>query len=279
MVANTADRQKQNRTTGNRKRSRLQAPQLASIDPNGQEAVEVQVYERLRRSLISGALAPGTLLSSRSLAESLKVSSMPVRDALKKLEADGVLESRAKRGVEVRYITGAEFREILKVRLSVEGLVVREAAERITAAGVDSVRALERKIFEAEDHRTALDANYKMHFGIYRWAGMPIALSFIENIWLRLGPAFHLIEGGYTMQNAHDAHAAIIAGLEKNDPDAAEQALHSDLMGGAKVMEQRLDQAQQTQAAARGKKLSSSSSAPKRFDAIKPAMGQTDSSS
>lgn len=227
-----------------RKRARVGAPAMTLTATGDEHATEVQVYRTIRQALMSGALEPGALISSRSIAEMLGVSAMPVREALKRLEADGVVDSQAKRGYRVRYLSVGELREILNIRLRLEGMLIREAARRITPDAVAQIRNLERLVAEAPDIPTSLAFNYQMHFEAYRWADMPITLGMTENIWLRLGPALYHLGGEYTGATSHDSHSGMIEGLAKGDPDAAEQALCRDLTDAAKVMERRLQELQ-----------------------------------
>lgn len=227
-----------------RKRARVGAPAMTLTATGDEHATEVQVYRTIRQALMSGALEPGALISSRSIAEMLGVSAMPVREALKRLEADGVVDSQAKRGYRVRYLSVGELREILNIRLRLEGMLIREAARRITPDAVAQIRNLERMVAEAPDIPTSLAFNYQMHFEAYRWADMPITLGMTENIWLRLGPALYHLGGEYTGATSHDSHSGMIEGLAKGDPDAAEQALCRDLTDAAKVMERRLQELQ-----------------------------------
>lgn len=227
-----------------RKRARVGAPAMTLTATGDEHATEVQVYRTIRQALMSGALEPGALISSRSIAEMLGVSAMPVREALKRLEADGVVDSQAKRGYRVRYLSVGELREILNIRLRLEGMLIREAARRITPDAVAQIRNLERLVAEAPDIPTSLAFNYQMHFEAYRWADMPITLGMTENIWLRLGPALYHLGGEYTGATSHDSHSGMIEGLAKGDPDAAEQALCRDLTDAAKVMERKLQELQ-----------------------------------
>lgn len=230
-----------------RKRARIGAPAMSLKGSRDEQATEVQVYQAIREALMGGALEPGALISSRSIAETLGVSAMPVREALKRLEADGVIDSHAKRGYQVRYLSVEELREILRIRLRLEGMLIREAANRITPGAVLKIRKLETLVAKAADIRTSLGFNYQMHFEAYRWADMPITLGMTENIWLRLGPALYHLGGDYTGATSHDSHSRMIEGLAKGNPDAAEQALHRDLTDAAKVMERRLQEMQKAE--------------------------------
>ena len=229
-----------NAKTPRRKRARLCAPEMTLPDASETQPRERQVYQAIREALMSGALEPGARLSSRSIAESLGVSPMPVREALKRLEADYVVKSQAKSGFVVRYLTVPEMREILRIRLQLEGMMIREAALNIPPAAIAKIRKLEKLVANAPDIPTSLARNYEMHFEAYRWANMPTTLRIIENIWLRLGPALHHLGGEYTGTTSHYAHNAMIEGLAARDADAAERALHKDLSDAALVMERRL---------------------------------------
>jgi len=219
-----------------RNRDRLQAPELAAISPYSDVPIERQVYDTLRRSLMRGELAPGTKISSRSVADALGTSAMPVREALKRLEADNVLESQAKRGFVVRSMTESEFQEILQIRLELEGMAIRTAANQMTASRISSLHRLEKTMHAEQDVRTILDLNYQFHFTIYRAAKMPITLSIIENIWLRLGPALWNMVDDYANNDADENHLKIIKSLEKGDADAAVEALCADMIDGAAAM-------------------------------------------
>ena len=225
-----------------RRRKRLGAPDMTLPEHLKSEPREKQVYQAIRQALMSGALEPGARLSSRSIAESLGVSPMPVREALKRLEADGIIESQAKSGFVVRYLTVAELREILQIRLHLEGMMVREAALKIPASAITKIRKLEKLVACAPDIPTSLARNYEMHFEAYRWASMPETLRIVENIWLRLGPALHHLGGEYTGATSHHSHSLMIEGLANRNPEAAREALQQDLTDAALVMERRLQE-------------------------------------
>jgi DNA-binding GntR family transcriptional regulator len=105
-------------------------------------------YERLRNGIVSGDYPPGTHLVETSLAETLGVSRTPVREALTRLEQDGLVE-RGSRGLQVRQRSSAEILEIFEVRIVLEGTAAKLAAERHNE--VDRIRI--------QGHLGKLDAN------------------------------------------------------------------------------------------------------------------------
>lgn len=219
-----------------RRRLRLAAPRMEALDPASADPIERQVYRVIRQTLISGAVSPGDKLSCRSLALALGVSAMPVREALKRLEADGVVESRAQSAFVVRGMTRSEYEEILQVRLRLEGLATRQAALRMTPGLITSLKRLSRTLPRAHDGVELLKHNYRMHFFLYQCAQMPYALGLIETIWLRMGPALNQVYGNLPVEADYPPHDAIIEALEAGDPDAAEAALRTDLLEAAEVI-------------------------------------------
>ncbi|MBZ9772196.1 GntR family transcriptional regulator [Mesorhizobium sp. CO1-1-8] len=97
-----------------RGRPKSLAPKLSAVDSRLSEPVERQVYRSIRHGLMSGLIAPGRALSGRSPALRLRVSVRPVRDALKRLDADGILDGRPQSSFSLGGMTASEYREITK---------------------------------------------------------------------------------------------------------------------------------------------------------------------
>src|SRR5205823_359800 len=99
------------------------------------------VYEALRQSILNGELAPGQRLRSDALANDLSVSRTPVREALRKLEAEGLVQP-LRSGLVVRQLTEEDLTEVFYLREALEGMAARLAAENATRAEVDELEAL-----------------------------------------------------------------------------------------------------------------------------------------
>jgi GntR family colanic acid and biofilm gene transcriptional regulator len=218
----------------------IPAPEIEALDPESAEPIERQVYLALRRSMMSGAVLPGSRVSSRSIASSLGVSAMPVREALKRLESDGAMKSSVKSAFVVTYPTIEEFAEILKIRLHLEGMLAREATPRIGKGDIDKAAWLQDRMAQSRSWPQVLSYNYKMHFLIYRAAAMPYALSLVENIWVKIGPALHAVYGDEPGTTPFDHHDAVVDGLRERDADRVEAAILGDLEDAAALIENRL---------------------------------------
>src|ERR1044072_9457936 len=95
-----------------------------------------EVYQQLKQALMTGRISPGSTMTIRSLAASFGISPMPVREALRRLVAEHVLVLLPNRSVSLPVITRERFREITRIRTSLEGLAAEEATPLIAAAHV-----------------------------------------------------------------------------------------------------------------------------------------------
>lgn len=230
-------------------RQQSQAPDLEAIDGASSETVERQAYRSIRRALMSGRVAPGMPITGRSLAQVLKVSVQPVRDALKRLEADGVLEGRPQSGFFVVSLTQQEYRELTEIRQRLEGLAGRLASATIDKRTLQRLERINEKMARHQSSRDALAENYRFHFTIYEKANRPNLLALIENFWVRIGPALHHHPHKITSSATFERHRQIIKALEERDGDAAEAAIANDLGTAADVIVPRLPESKENRPA------------------------------
>lgn len=224
------------------------AGEASALDEVGSlqhETLGERVTGELRALLIAGRLAPGEKLSLRRVAEALGVSMMPVREAVSRLAADKALEVLPGRAVRVPVLTLAQFRELTRIRLVVEGFAAEEATTVITDAQIAVVAQHEAAFLAAAkdppDPAAAVGANRDLHFALYEAAGMPSLIEMISRLWLKAGPILNLdmrheprrLDGG----SAVVAHAQLLAALRRRDPAAARQALVEDISAAAEHIE------------------------------------------
>ena len=107
-----------------------------------------RVHAELRELLMSGELAPGQKMSLRSVAETLGVSIMPVREAVARLVSDRSLEVLPNRAVRVPLMSRVRFRELTAVRLAIEGFAAEEAARNRSDADIFAMRRFEQAFLD-----------------------------------------------------------------------------------------------------------------------------------
>lgn len=196
-----------------------------------------RVYEEIRRVIMSGALEPGATVSIRSLAEALGTSTMPVRDALRRLLAEQVLEMRNNRSYGLWAQTPTRFSEILRIRLLLEGTLAELAADRVDAAQLAHLRNLQRELeAKVETAVPFLKLNQEWHFYLYRIADQPITMGFIESLWLQAGPLLNHVYPDGTPDDAVRHHRDLLAALGRRDGKAARAAIEADLSDAGSVV-------------------------------------------
>jgi GntR family colanic acid and biofilm gene transcriptional regulator len=231
-------RMKKRKETRGRKQS--ESPQLGSLDPDSEESVERQVYRLIKEALMAGLLAPGSAITGRSIANGLGISPTPVRDALKRLEADGVIEGRNKSAYFVKELSREQYIDILNVRTEIECYAVGLAAKVATPADVNDLEVVNAKYVVAKNMTESIRLNYLFHFGIYKLARSDVLLDVISNLWVRIGPCMHLYLQSCRVSDVVNNHARIVAALKRDDPEAAATALRKDLNEATKVIAPRL---------------------------------------
>lgn len=157
-------------------------------DGLGYQSLQSILRNRFRDSIVNGTYAPGARLNINELARELGVSAVPIREALRALEAEGFVEFSANRGAVVKSISAAEVREAFLIRIPLETLAVTEAIPRLTEPDFKELnRYLER--MEAEkDVSTWLAINQEFHFALYRRAELPRLYQVITLLWTMTRP-------------------------------------------------------------------------------------------
>ncbi|WP_131738076.1 GntR family transcriptional regulator [Actinomadura roseirufa] len=151
------------------------------------------VYRRLRELIVAGAHPPGARLTEMALSEELEVSRTPVREALRRLESDGLVHG-AGRGVVVNALTPESLAHAYAVRAALEALAAELAAGRQRAGRIApaALADLERdalrleEVTAAGDLDRAIELNRRFHRGIAELAGNPIALETLDRLWDRI---------------------------------------------------------------------------------------------
>jgi DNA-binding GntR family transcriptional regulator len=219
---------------------------VPSVDRLERVSLGDRVHTALRDRLMGGELAPGQKMSLRSVAESLGVSMMPVREAVARLVADQSLEVLPNRAVRVPLMTKARFRELTRVRLVVEGYAAEEAARSRQASDIAAMWDCE-EAFEAEARKAAPQAelavrsNKELHFAVYRATGLPTLVGIIEGLWLQIGPVLNLdlklSPDRLRTGGAAEQHHRLVAAIEAGDATTARDALVKDIEGAARFIE------------------------------------------
>lgn len=208
---------------------------MASGDRKADESLKQRVYRTLRARVMSGAVAPGLPITINGVAEDLKVSAMPVREALHRLVADGALEYLDNRRVRVPEMTLSKFEEIISARTALETVAAVRALPHIDAARLERLQVIDAEIDEAyrgNDLLRSTELNFLFHRTLYEPGATGVLLSLMESVWLRLGPFMRLATAKLEDSYRIDRHAEAMAAIRNKDPVALSQAIEADIQDG-----------------------------------------------
>ena len=193
------------------------------------------VYAELRRRLITGRIVPGVGLSTRGLAEELGVSQMPVREALSRLAADGAVEIRSKRRVQVTPMSPQRFDDLLRCRLLLEPVSARLALPYLDKERLARLRQWDSRMeaaLKGGDVNEYMEGNYHFHFTLYGAHPGTLQNRLIETLWLQFGPFMRVVYGRFGTSNLVDQHVLALTAIDKGDADALAAAIHQDIADG-----------------------------------------------
>lgn len=192
-----------------------------------------RAHTQLREALLAGRFEPGSALILRHLADTFGISITPVRDAVSRLIAQGVLDQGPRNSAIVPDVRANMLQDLMMVRCELEGRAAREAALKADGAALeelDGLLALMRKMIASRQLDTYLDVHRRFHFGVYALAGIPVLLEMIENLWLRCGPVLSFVVPEYVVSlKGTDHHAAVLKAIRQGNGAMAEAEIMADI--------------------------------------------------
>lgn len=184
------------------------------------------VYARLRADLQSGRLSPGSRLREVDLAQRLNVSRTPVREALKRLESEGLVTFVEARGLIVTELSPDQVVKLYAMRELVEGAAARFAAEAASAGHVRALEEIYAQALTVADPDGTETLNRRFHETIRIASGneyLQKSAGLLEDSMLLLGGSAYSVPG--RVDTARREHAAILDAVKRRDPDKAERAM------------------------------------------------------
>jgi DNA-binding GntR family transcriptional regulator len=213
-----------------------------TMNPNNQEApqhVRDWVEDKLREAILDGQFKPGEWLRQLRVANQLGVSELPVREALKKLAAEGLVEYMPRRGMRVCEYSADDIGDIYKIRAFMEGMAANVAAKNITAEELVELRTLAIQIEERldpEDLAKHRELNRRFHEIVFTASRRAYLIHALKQLWMvfpsMLWGSLSATANKRTVeQDARDLgeHLAIIDALEKRNAMEAERAMRQHI--------------------------------------------------
>ncbi len=226
---------------------------MATLQTRNHRTLAEKAFSELHDAIVRGERAPGERLRIEDLAQELEMSPMPIREALRRLDAAGLVEHIPHKGARVTELSMPDLREVYEMRLALEPLAVEHAAERFTGQDARGAReSLDRHVraYRRGDLRQAWAAHTDFHFALYRAAGSRWLVRLITPLWEsseRYRLAWLPIQRN--LDERLGEHERILAACSARDGERAAVELHDHLaitanlvakqMGGQELFELR----------------------------------------
>lgn len=202
-------------------------------------------YRRLRDMVLFGLLAPGQKVTIQGITRALGAGMTPVREAIRRLTAEGALELHENRRVSVPRLTRSQLDELAFARLALEPKLAQMAQAHISPEGIEALERIDAEIdaaIAAGDVQGYLAGNYRFHLAIYEQANAPILLAITQSLWLRFGPSLRvMIESGGSI--GPDRHREAVAAMRSGDTVALARAIEDDIAQGLEGVRRDLGEA------------------------------------
>ena len=192
------------------------------------------VTDELRELITDRQLSPGAPLRQRDLAEQFDVSYTPVREALRRLESEGLVVTDVHRGATVARAESKEMEENYRILAVLEALAGTLAVSKMTEPDLTEIETLCRQVAgcHPDDSRLA-ELNRQFHFRIYACARSPMLLLLMRLLWRSFpyGP-----QSGRPHQESVHQHAQLVNALKRRDEEQVAAIIQEHVLGGIKYL-------------------------------------------
>jgi DNA-binding GntR family transcriptional regulator len=200
-----------------------------------------QIYEYLRGEIVSGVYAPGQRVDLGELVSKLKVSKMPVKEAIGRLATEGLLDVQAQRGTFVSRVDPRELAETFEVRRALETLAGELAAARAKKGDIERLRGLITEMEQAPEAGRHSELNFEFHHLIVELSDNRKLIEMYQ----RLSVPIQIAGIHYRSENwieripqEQREHRSIVRALAERDPEAVRLAIDTHIKrGGASLLE------------------------------------------
>lgn len=192
------------------------------------------IFDALREAIAKGDISEGQTLRQDHIARMFNVSRIPVREALTRLEEQGLVSTQRYRGAVVTTLSTEEIREIFEFRALLEPEVLRYSVERITAEGLENAKRFANAFSTESDSSHWGELNRRFHYSLYEPSGRPYYLQTIsaalDRVDRYLRAQLVLTDG---MARARREHQGILEACIRRDADEAARLTREHILGAS----------------------------------------------
>lgn len=190
-----------------------------------------QIADALRDAILTGEFADGEELNQVTLAKHFGTSRVPLREALRQLQAEGLVSSKAHKRVLVTTLSVERVVEILDIRALLEGHLLSQAIKSITPEHVQRLEKLCHEMDRTVAHQAWLRKNREFHQALYEPSGSTFTIDLVEQLSARVERYLHMWSERGIQRNkeANAEHWAIVRAVKANNPRAARSELETHI--------------------------------------------------
>lgn len=201
---------------------------IGNLTINNYKPLRDVVFDNIRNAILDGTLRPGERLMEIQLSKQLGVSRTPVREAIRKLELEGLVIMVPRKGAYVASISKKEVLDILELRIGLESMAARLAAERISEMEVEELEKISSKLeksIKENNLEKMMKYDEDFHKLIFDITGNEKLKSILSTIWEPVYNKFRLdyMSDYSSAVNIVEEHKKIVMALRKGDKDLAEE--------------------------------------------------------
>lgn len=192
-------------------------------------------YARLRDMILFGELQPGQPVTIQGLIGDLDAGMTPVREAIRRLMAEGALLPQGNRRVTVPRLTLPILEQVAFARLSIEPHLAALACPHLTDARIAALTAMDAQVdgaIRAASVHDYLQSNHAFHFALYELSQAAVLLDIARSLWLRFGPSLRVVCARFGTLSLPDQHEAALAAMRAGDARALAAAVERDIAQG-----------------------------------------------
>ena len=191
-----------------------------------------RVAEGIRDGIVRGTYPPGSRLRQEEIAERFGASRVPVREALKLLEAEGLVTLVPNAGAWVSHLTLAECEEVYQARERLEPLLMRYSMPSLTARDIIELAELAQQMTETDDVAEFLRLDRQFHMLSYSGADTLVLNDLVTRLWNTTQPyrrAYTLMIDDHSQRIVHDEHHLLVTALREGDLESAERTVENHI--------------------------------------------------
>lgn len=193
------------------------------------------IYHKIRDMILFGDVHPGQPITILGLKNTLGAGMTPVREAIRRLVAEGALEALGNRRICVPVMTLAKLEQIRIARTAIEPKLAYMAAQQGDKNLIKKLELIDKKLDAAIDQGNIhgyMQYNYEFHFLLYTAADASILYKLALSLWLQIGPSLRIMCGKYGTSNLPDMHKQLMQSLTSADAKSAQKAIEEDISQG-----------------------------------------------